>query len=90
MSHFIRGVSFADCILENKNIYDFIMENKDFLLKMKESTVLTYDISQEIIIYELSMNILRSKIENTQQKIDFRDALKINNIINYFILSTVQ
>lgn len=80
MFHFIRGVEFAYSLANDENIFS-ILENKERLLKIKNSDEINEDIRETMALYESSMNTLRAVVNSTKINIDYKDIISINNII---------
>ena len=77
---FIRGVEFAYSLANDENIFS-ILENKEILLKIKNSDEINDDIRETMALCESSMNTLRAVIDSTKINIDYKDIISINNII---------
>lgn len=80
MFHFIRGVEFAYSLANVENIFS-ILENKERLLKIKNSDEINDNIRETMALYESSMNTLRAVVNSTKINIDYKDIISINNII---------
>lgn len=76
--HFIRGLAFAEAILNNRNIFDVLEENKLNLENCRNDSSLNKDVG----FYESKMNALRESIKDKQFKPSSSDLHDINKVIS--------
>ncbi len=89
--HFIRGLAFAEAILNNRNIFDVLEENKLNLENCRNDSSLNKD-SFIVGFYESKMNALRESIKDKQFKPSSSDLHDINKVISniYYQYLNVQ